>query len=141
MSEQQRTMPLLGVVNMEPKDVDPVSVAGCTHWAQAFRLCVRMAPVRRTQRDWAEILDMSVGTLNTLLNADHYKKAGKRIRSLDIDLVADIEDAMGNNAITQYQQMRKAKQLFCQRRDVSPQEELAELKERAARLEQQIANG
>ena len=141
MSERQRAIPILSALDGEQIDVDATAVAGCSHWAQAFRLSLMNSRVKRSQRDWAELLDMSVGTLNTLLNADHYKKAGKRVRHLDIDDVADIEAVTGNNAISQYQNMRKRGELFCQTRKVSPEQELAELKERAARLEQQIANG
>jgi hypothetical protein len=118
-----------------------VAIANCSHWAQALRLAKQNARVKRTQRDWAELLDMSVGTFNTLLNADHYKKAGKRIRNLDPDEIADIEYMFGNNALSQYLDMRKKGQLYCQRRDITPQEELANLKQRAAELESKIANG
>ncbi|WP_421722399.1 hypothetical protein [Alloalcanivorax xenomutans] len=135
MSERQRTMPLLGVVNAETADIDPVAVAGCSHWAQAFRLCLRQSRVKRDQRSWADLLGMSVGTLNTLLNADHHTKRGARVRHLDMDLVVEIEELAGNNAISQYQQMRKARQLHCQRGQVSPEQELAELRARVAQLE------
>ena len=137
MSEQQRTMPLLGAVDAQLQDVDPVAVAGCSHWAQALRLCLRQARVKRSQRNWADLLGMSVGTLNTLLNSDHHAKTGSRVRHLDMDMIADIEDLAGNNAISQYLVMRKARQLYCQRKEVSPEQELAELKAKVAMLEKQ----
>lgn len=137
MSERQRTMPLLGVMDTKTKDVDPVAIAGCSHWAQAFRLCLRRSRVKRDQRSWADLLGMSVGTLNTLLNADHHSQRGSRVRHLNMDLVESIEDLAGNNAISQYQAMRKQRQLYCQRAQVTPEQEMAELRARLAQLEAQ----
>ena len=139
MSETQRTMPLMGAIDTDTRDVDPVAIAGCSHWSQALRLCLQQSRVKRDQRSWADLLGMSVGTLNTLMNADHHAKRGARVRHLDMDLVAEIEALAGNNAISQYQVMRKARQLYCQRGQVSPEQEMAELRARLAQLEAQSA--
>lgn len=135
MSKEQRNLPLLGSASPAQRDVDPIAVAHCAHWSAAFRLCLQQSVVWRSQRNWADLLGMSVGSLNTLLNADHHAKTGTRVRHLDMDMIAEIEDMAGNNAISQYLQMRKARQLYCQRKEISAAQELAELKAKVAMLE------
>lgn len=133
MSEQQQ-FPFFGVMPSTIVDLDPIVVAGCRHWAQALRLCIDKARVRRTDRQWARALNISPGTWNTLKNADHHEKEGRRTRHLNPDLIAPIQALAQNRAISQYLDMRAHGQLFCQR-TLSPEEELERLKARVAELE------
>lgn len=140
MSEQQRTFPYFGVLPNEIKEVDPVAVAGCGHWAQALRLCLKQSRVRRTDRQWAAALGMGASTFNTLKNSDHHEASGsERVRHLNPDLIAVIQSLAQNRAIRQYLDMRDNGELFCQRNQITPEEELANLKAHVAHLEAELS--
>ena len=138
MSEQQRTFPFFGVLPDEIQAVDPVAVAGCSHWAQALRLCIKEARVTRTDRQWAKALGMAVGTWNTLKNTDHHEKNGSRQRNLNPDLIPLIEALAHNRAISQYLGMKSSGQLFCQRRAMTKEEQLAQLRAQVAEVEKEL---
>lgn len=137
MSEQQRTFPLLADVSAALAQVDPVAVANCSHWSDAMRLCVSESCVRRTDAQWAKALGLgSKGTFNSLLNSKSHKS---RPKHLNPDLIPVIENLAGNEAITQYLEMRKRGQLFCQRRrEITPQERIAQIEAEKAQLMEQI---
>lgn len=141
MSEQQRTFPYFGVLPGDIGELDPIAVAGCQHWAQALRLCLSKSKVKRVDRQWARLLGMAPSTFNTLKNADHHEAAGSdRVRHLNPDLIAVIQSLTQNRAIGQYLEMRERGELFCQRKQVSPEEELANLKAHIANLERELAD-
>ena len=134
MSKQVQTeMQLMGQIDLEIRDLPAEQVAHCSHWAQAIRLCMDRSRVRRTQDSWAELLGMTRGALNTILNSDTAAKREGRERYLSIDLATDIQVLAGNRAIEQYMSMRRQGLLNCQR-PVMGEIELLEEQLRLARI-------
>jgi len=124
-------LPLFGGVSHgEVRDLPSDLVAKCRNWQQAVALCMNSSRVRRTQRNWADLLGVSAGTLNTILNSDK----AERERHLPLDWIPEIENMAGNRAIEQYLEMRRLGMLDCQR---SVEDEKSALRTRLAQLEAQ----
>ena len=124
-------LPLIGGLSTgEVRDLPADLVAKCRNWQQAVALCVNSSRVKRTQRSWADLMGVSAGTWNTILNSD---RAGRE-RHLPLDWVPEIQNLAGNRAIEQYLTMRRLGLLDCQR---SVEDEKAALRLRLAQLEGQ----
>ena len=65
---------------------------------------MRESVVKMPERDWAELLDMTEGALNTILNWNPARN--KRKRNLDADLIDVIQRKACNRAISQFFDMQ-----------------------------------
>lgn len=97
----------------------------CSSPQQAARLCIEKARIYRNQGDLAEILNVDRSHLNTMLNS----KEGRRVRNMPLELIEDLQDLCGNNAINQWQELYRKKLLRCQK----------DLKAERAKLLEQLA--
>lgn len=85
------------------RDVSDDFVATCRDYIDAVNLCMNMSIIKRTRRKWAELLEMSEGNLNLILNRGG--SSGRR-RYLDPDLFEQIQLLAGNRAIAQFFDMQ-----------------------------------
>ncbi|MBN49959.1 MAG: hypothetical protein CMN85_10490 [Spongiibacteraceae bacterium] len=114
----QKEMPLIAEISTEIVDLPYKDVVRCSHWAQAMRLCMKYSRTSRDDESWAHILGMTRGAFNTLVNQDkRLTSTGepRRKRNLDIDLLADFQNACGNRGMQQYLELRAKGLLDCQR--------------------------
>lgn len=125
----QRELNLMGEISSEIKDVDLTLVRLCKTEQAAMRLCINKSRVFRTQRDLAALLDMSVGTLNTILNSDH----GDRKRHMSRVGQINLQKLCGNRAIDQWAEMYGRGLLNHQE---TVEQRKAELRAELARLEE-----
>lgn len=81
------------------RDVSDDLVAMCRDYIDAVNLCMNQSTVRRTRRKWAELLEMSEGNLNLILNRGG---SSGRKRYMDPNLFEDVQLLAGNRAISQF---------------------------------------
>ena len=124
---KQTSLPLMGAIDSKMVPVDSRLVAMCDTEQAAFRLCVNQARVRRTQESIAELMGMTKGALNTVLNSDQSERKRHMSRVQQISL----QRICGNTAIDQWADLYEKGLLDCQR-DVD--DELARLEAEVARL-------
>lgn len=116
----QREMALMGLVNSERANLPWEHIACCDTAQAAMRMCIRRAKVYRTRENLADALNVNKSHFNTMLSSD----SGKRVRNMPLDLIEDLQDLCGNNAINQWQQLYRTRALNCQKSKESRKAEL-----------------
>lgn len=121
---KQLCLPIRAFAVAEIRDLPEAQIQMCGDYIDAVNLCMNQGVVRYTRRRWAEILGMSEGSLNIILN-----KGGtsKRKRHLDPNLFEAVESHSGNRAISQFFDLQSRGKLFRQNKTTRKQELLAEL--------------
>lgn len=127
-TQLQNEIALLGELTSELKELDARLVAKCDTEQAAFRLCRSQSRVHYTDEALADLMGVSRGTLNQLLNSDQ----NKRVRHMGRALQNRLQQACGNRAIDQWGDLELKGMLDCQR---TAQDEIATLKARLAVLE------
>lgn len=108
---KQTSLPLMGAIDSKVIPVDSRLVAMCDTEQAAFRLCINQARVRRTQESIADLMGMTKGALNTVLNSDYSTRARHMSRVQQINL----QRICGNTAIDQWADLYSQGLLDCQR--------------------------
>lgn len=109
----QTNLALLAPMTFEIREIDSRLVGQCKTYKQAVALCMSQAKTPYTRERWAYMLDMSKGTLNTILDGE--RREDKRKRNLDPSLFSEIQRIAGNQAINQWFQMELRGELDHQR--------------------------
>lgn len=107
----QSELRLMGKISCEIISVDMNLVRRCKTEQDAFRLCVQFDPVRRSHRDLAELMNMSPGGFNSVLNGD----SGKRVRYMSRVQQIRLQQLCCNRAIDQWAELYAQGLLDCQR--------------------------
>ena len=97
----QRMMPLPAEISGDIRTVDPSLVAKCNTEQEAMRLCRRLSKTHYSDESLADLLGVSKGHLNQLLNAD----LNKRRRHTSRDLGNKLQRICGNRALNQWADM------------------------------------
>jgi hypothetical protein len=118
----QKEMNLMGIVSTERINLPWDHIACCDTAQAAARMCIRRAKVYRTRENLADLLKVNKSHFNTMLSADN----GKRVRNMPLELIEDLQDLCGNNAINQWQQLYRTRQLNCQKTVADEETELLE---------------
>jgi len=122
----QRELGLLANSTPPVRRADPNLVRQCKNEQDAYKLCLSLSPVYRTQGDIADILGISRTQFNKALNAD---SRGRR-QSLMITAIVDLQRLCCNTAVRQWEDMYAEGLLDCQRKPEDREAELlAELAE------------
>lgn len=103
----QQEMALMGVLDSEPRLLDWNLVRHCRTEQQAMRLCKDKSYTRMTDDDLAEVLGMTRGALNTILNSDRNKRPRYMPRTKQICM----QRVCGNRAIDQWAELYEKGQL------------------------------
>lgn len=123
----QKSLPLIGCINNEVREMPYEEIAQLSTEQAAFRYCIRYARVHRTQANIADLLGVSTGDLNCMLNADQNNRPKYMSRTRQIEL----QRICGNTAIDQWADLYTKGLLVCQK---SVDQRLAELEAERAQL-------
>lgn len=123
----QKSLPLIGCINNEVREMPYEEIAQLSTEQAAFRYCIRYARVHRTQANIADLLGVSTGDLNCMLNADQNNRPKYMSRTRQIKL----QKICGNKAIDQWAELFEKGLLVCQK---SVDQRLAELEAERAQL-------
>jgi len=116
----QKSLPLMGCISSEVREMPYEEIAHLPTEQAAFRYCIRYAIVHRTQANIADLLGVSTGDLNCMLNADQNNRPRYMSRTRQIEL----QRICGNAAIDQWADLYAKGLLVCQK---SVERRLAEL--------------
>lgn len=128
---KQMELAVLADCSFEIKDLPYKDVARCSTIHEAFHLCKTNSIVWRSEDTWAELLGVSKGYFNQVLNGGSPNKP----RHMGWDIRSGLQKLAGNRAIVQWEDLELKGQLFCQlntkTREQELLEELAELRQQA----------
>lgn len=108
---QQKELGIIGCISTEVVDLPSDLVARCDSEQAAMRLCIRKSRVPYTQDKVADILGLTKGGLNTILNSDY----NERTRNMDAKRRNQLQRICGNRAINQWLDLELRGLLDCQR--------------------------
>lgn len=121
--DKQLELPVLGDCSYSVRELPKDEVAMCSTIFEAYRLCMRRSIVWRSQETWAELLGMTKGAFNQVLNGG----SSDRKRHMPDSVRRNLQKLAGNKAINQWEDLELSGELHCQR---SIEEQEAQIKER-----------
>lgn len=124
----QQQFAMMGVMHGGEAEVDDRLVAQCDTEQAAYRLCITCSKVHRSQESIAELMGMSKGAFNAILNSDYAERKRYMGRTQQILL----EQICQNTVVSQWDRLYRKGLLNCQR---SKEDRAAELRAELARLE------
>lgn len=106
----QMTMPMMGEIDTSIVDAPRELVALCRTKADAYRLTMNLARVRRQDRDWAELLGLKAPHLSQILNPNL-----KMPKYMPPEAECELIRIAGNTAHTQWTVMHAKGELVHQK--------------------------
>lgn len=116
----QSELRLIGEIDGEIRELPWQHVAMCDTEQAAARLCVNQARVYRSQENLADLMEMSVGAFNTILNSDRTN----RVRYFGRKREKILQRLCGNSAIDQWAELFEKGMLNCQKSKADREAEL-----------------
>jgi len=127
VNDMQMTMPMMGEIDTSIVDAPRDLVALCRTKADAYRLTMNLARVRRQDRDWAELLGLKAPHLSQILNPQL-----KMPKYMPPEAESALIRIAGNTAPTQWTNMHAKNELVHQKTTEALK---AELRAQLAELE------
>lgn len=115
-----------GSVSGEIKTVPDSELRAVKDFKDAIRLCIKLAPVRRTQNDLAALIGVNATQFSKVLNGSFH---------LPGDAITELEKVCQNTAITQYQAAKHGATLHFK----TPQEIIEEQAREIEQLKRRVA--